>query len=365
MKLIACSSLVLMPCMVWAQGTLADYHRGEGLRGQSQGLVVNVPGTPNWIGDTEHFWYTRTVKGGTEFEMVYAETGAKKLAFDHQRLAAAISSVTGHQYAALALPFAPPAAGRGGGGGGGRGAAGPAMTAPLTFTNGESAIEFGTAGSMYRCSLTDYTCTKAGAIPQPVGGRGARGEAPWDESPETPAEEGGDPVDGMEYQPPPPQDGAGPGGFGRGQTGCATASGKSSSKTSTSSCGRRALPGSYPVELRRLGREYYTLRSVAWSPDSKKLVAYHTRPGYDHQVHYIESSPADQVQPKHDLDPTASRATRWISPIPLCSTWRLRRKSRSTTRCSRMLTTSRRRCGGRIAAPSPSNTTSAGTRLTA
>src|SRR5262249_25083193 len=44
---------------------------------------------------------------------------------------------------------------------------------------------------------------------------------------------------------------------------------------------------------------YDTLRSVAWSPDSKKLAAYHTRPGYDRQVHYIESSPDDQVQPKH------------------------------------------------------------------
>jgi dipeptidyl aminopeptidase/acylaminoacyl peptidase len=44
---------------------------------------------------------------------------------------------------------------------------------------------------------------------------------------------------------------------------------------------------------------YYTLRSLAWSPDSKKLAAYHTRPGYDRQVHYIQSSPADQIQPKH------------------------------------------------------------------
>ena len=44
---------------------------------------------------------------------------------------------------------------------------------------------------------------------------------------------------------------------------------------------------------------YYSFRSIAWSPDSTKLVAYHTRPGYDRQVHYIESSPADQIQPKH------------------------------------------------------------------
>ncbi len=48
---------------------------------------------------------------------------------------------------------------------------------------------------------------------------------------------------------------------------------------------------------------YYTFRSIAWSPDSKKLVAYHTRPGYDRQVHYIESSPTDQLQPKHSSIP--------------------------------------------------------------
>ncbi len=172
MRLIACSSLVLLPFMMWAQGTLADYQRGEGLRGRSQGLVVNVPGAPNWIGDTEHFWYALAVKGGTEFEMVYAESGTKKLAFDHQKLAGAISSATGRQYTALALPFAPPAGGRGGGGG--RGAAGPVMTAPLSFISGESAIEFGAGGSMYKCSLTDYTCTKAGAIPQLPSGRPRR-----------------------------------------------------------------------------------------------------------------------------------------------------------------------------------------------
>ena len=44
---------------------------------------------------------------------------------------------------------------------------------------------------------------------------------------------------------------------------------------------------------------YYTLQSIAWSPDSKKIAAYRVRPGYKREVHYIESSPADQLQPKH------------------------------------------------------------------
>ena len=85
---------------------------------------------------------------------------------------------------------------------------------------------------------------------------------------------------------------------------------------------------------------YYTFRSIAWSPDSKKLVAYHTRPGYDRQVHYIESSPADQIQPKHTLDllPQAGRRAghRLSRPVRRGDAGR---RPRSTRRCSRMPTT--------------------------
>jgi hypothetical protein len=42
----------------------------------------------------------------------------------------------------------------------------------------------------------------------------------------------------------------------------------------------------------------YELSSIAWSPDSKKIAAYRVKPGYRRQVHYIESSPEDQLQPK-------------------------------------------------------------------
>src|SRR5690349_22011032 len=44
---------------------------------------------------------------------------------------------------------------------------------------------------------------------------------------------------------------------------------------------------------------YYTFQSITWSPDSKHLVAYRVHPGYKREVHYVESSPADQIQPKH------------------------------------------------------------------
>ncbi len=324
--------LSLSPALL-AQGTLADYQRAQGLQAKARNLVVNTPGTITWIGDSDKFWYPRSVKGGTEFVLGDAHAGSKQLAFDHDKLAVAISRATEHTYNGLALPFAPAAGGRGNGAGRGGGAAG--STAPLTFLDGEKSISFGTAGSLYKCTLKAYECTKEGPIPPTAGGRGGRAgtpEADQDAEP-NPEGPGGDPVDGLEYQPPAPQDGN-EGIFGRGQRSCAP-------RTTTASQGRGGRGGrlgvgaqfpapepadvcgsfdgkweafirNFNVFVKPVGDHpavplsfdgsegnYYTLRTVAWSPDSKKLAAYHTRPGYDREVHYVESSPADQLQPKH------------------------------------------------------------------
>jgi dienelactone hydrolase len=316
------------------QGTLADYRRAQGLETKARNLVVNTPGAVTWIGDSDHFWYPRTVKGGTEFVLGDAGAASKRLAFDHEKLAAAISSATGRQYTSLALPFAPVTNGRGT-----RAAASAApATAPLVFLDGEKAIRFGTGGSLYRCTLADtpgnYECRKEGPIPQSIGG--ARGTAgPDDDSALNPEGPGGDPVDGLEYQPPAPQDGD-EGVFGRPQRSCATRPtppAQTSGRGGLLAMGAR-FPGQLPPEpvevcasfdgkweafiqnfnvfLKPAGDQpafplsydgsegnYYTLRTLAWSPDSNKLAAYHTRPGYDREIPFIESSPRDQLQPKH------------------------------------------------------------------
>src|SRR5262249_56157580 len=44
----------------------------------------------------------------------------------------------------------------------------------------------------------------------------------------------------------------------------------------------------------------YTINSLRWSPDSKKIAVFRRRPGYERLVHYVESSPTDQLQPKHN-----------------------------------------------------------------
>jgi dienelactone hydrolase len=333
----------LLAGLAHAQGTLADYQRGQQLQAKANGLVVNSPGAANWIGDSDHFWYTRSVKGGSEFVLVDAQAGTKKPAFDHDKLAAAISAASGGHYTALTLPFAPVTGGRGGGGGG-RGF-GP-LPGALTFVDNERAIQFGASGFLWKCTLADYSCAKGEAIPAAAGGRGGRGGAPQDDSVarsdsllSAPEMVGGDPVDGLEYEPPPQQGAPAAGGFGRGQSGCgpraqapaqgqgrggrggrgngtpaANAQTNPEAQVCTSFDGKwDALIENYNVFLRPAGTSepatalsfdgsegnYYTLRSLAWSPDSTRIAAYHTRPGYDRQVHYIESSPADQIQPKH------------------------------------------------------------------
>ena len=322
-----------------AQGTLADYQRAHDLQARARDLVVNTPGPPHWIGDSHHFWYAHSVKGGAEYVLVNADAGEKKLAFDHARLADAVSKVTGHHYTAQSLPFSP---GLGGRFGGGR----PAITlvsrtAPLTFVNDEKAIQFGVDGSLYQCDLQAYTCAKTGPISEPGNGRGSADDDLAAPEPEDIGPEGANenPVDGLAYQPPAPQDGN-TGQFDRRPHACAPSpehpprdQDRSSTRTRELGVGSQfpdqlppqphqvcasfdgkweAFIQNYNVFLKPAGKEkefplsfdgsednYYSLRSLAWSPDSKKLAAYHTRPGYDRQIMYIESSPAGQLQPTH------------------------------------------------------------------
>ena len=289
------------------QGTLADYERARGLQAKARNLVINTPGPVTWIGDSDHFWYPRSVKGGTEFILGDAAAGSKKPAFDHEKLAAAVSTATGHKYTALTLPFASlPGTQQGNQQGTqqGRRAVTAPSTAPLTFLDGGKSIQFGIGGSMYVCALSDYTCTKKGAIPTPAAGPPAASE----EGP------GGDPVDGLAYEPPAPQDGD-EGRYGRGSRSCAAQASRRTAPVCASFDGKwEAYVQNFNLYVKPIGNNNetgfplsfdgsegndYKFRTIAWSPDSRKLAAYHTRPGYDREVSYIESSPSDQLQPKH------------------------------------------------------------------
>ena len=237
--------LVLLPVIANAQGTPADYERAANLRKQFEGLALNLPGRTNWIEKTNRFWYRKSVKGGNEFVLVDAETLTQNPAFDHEKLAVSLSAATGEKYKALDLPFM-----------------------VFTFVDNERAIEFIVGDNRWKCDLTNYNCTKLG----PADRRGF-GQLPQ--------------LRGPEVRPP------------------------DQPKASPDSMWE-AFVKNYNVYLRTKDKKeefaisfdgsednYYTLASITWSPNSKKLAAYRVRPGYHRKIQYVGSSPADQLQPKY------------------------------------------------------------------
>jgi dipeptidyl aminopeptidase/acylaminoacyl peptidase len=259
---IAISSgyLLLFPLLINGQGTLADYERAQGLRTRFQGLAIHVPGRARWIERTSRFWYTRSVKGGSEFIMVDAPSLVKKPAFDHEKLAASLSAAAEEKYNALELPFTNLT---------GRTCITDSNSpCSLTFIDNDRAIQFTAGDSNWRCDLTSYSCTKLG----PAERRGTGG-LPQLRGPQT------RPPD----QPRPSPDKA-----------------------------WEAFVKNYNVYVRSSDKKqefalsfdgsegnFYSHASLAWSPDSQKLAAYRVRPGYHRKIQYVESSPADQLQPRY------------------------------------------------------------------
>jgi dipeptidyl aminopeptidase/acylaminoacyl peptidase len=246
------SAMMIATGLVQAQVKQADYERAAGLAVKYRELLVDVPENPVWVAGEDTLVYNRNSNGGHEFLQVDAGTGQKSSAFDHARLAEALSKAAGREFKANDLPLM-----------------------RFQFTEKKAAIEFLLEQVRWRCELDTYHCAPAAGGP---GGRGTRGGGA-----------AGD--DGMPW-------GA-----------------NSLTNQRPSPDGKwDALVENYNIVLRAKGAKstektvlstdgsednYYNINSIAWSPDSTHLVAYRVRPGYKRLVHYVESSPATQLQPMY------------------------------------------------------------------
>ena len=102
---LAALVFTVVPAALTAQTTVADYDRAVGLRDrfEADGLVMNLAGEPTWL-PSGKLWYRTSVVGGHTFVLVDPAVPAKRPAFDHARIAAAISSA-GRTHSATRLPF--------------------------------------------------------------------------------------------------------------------------------------------------------------------------------------------------------------------------------------------------------------------
>jgi dienelactone hydrolase len=244
-------ALAAAPRLLQGQLTPADYERALNLQEKYRGLVLHLPDEVHWIEGSERFMYRRSVAGGHEFLMVDAEKQTQQPAFDQARLAAALSKAMDEPVKPEALPIE-----------------------RFRLDDGGTVIEFARGrGERWRCNLTAYTCEK---LPHP---EEAEDDGGYDSTP--PAVNG----DAHAVKSP---DG----------NWLAFVENYNVAVRPAHAKGEDAAKQT--VTLSEDGSEgnYYAVETLAWAPDSKHLAAYRIRPGYKREIHYVESSPADQLQPK-------------------------------------------------------------------
>jgi dipeptidyl aminopeptidase/acylaminoacyl peptidase len=137
-------ALLLVPNL-HAQDMRSAYERAaQHLPAQASKLMRNVTIEPVWLPTEDKFTYRRQLANDEkEFLLVDATTGATAPAFDHARLAAALSAAAQKTYEPRKLPF----------------------NRVALINNG---AEFTADGKTWRCPLTDYTCARDNKDPEEV-----------------------------------------------------------------------------------------------------------------------------------------------------------------------------------------------------
>lgn len=243
MKHIASIGIALLTGgMALAQGTVEDYNRAYELREKYNSKHVfysNV--NPQWIDGTNLFWYVRNTPEGNEYVKVDAGKQKRTALFDQQKLSAALESSTGKDVDPMQLPIQ-----------------------RCHVTPEADTLRFVYEDKRWCFDIRRNRLTDEGQLPAP--GR----QRHWMEVDD---EKGGAPVtspDGKYVA------------FIKNDNICVreVATGK---ETQLSQDG---TPGNYYSSY------------IQWSPDSKLVAAFRIRPAQKRYVYYVESSPADQLQPK-------------------------------------------------------------------
>ena len=240
------ASSAILSTTATGQGTPADYLRADSLAARVRGKIVNAVNQTNWIGRTSYVWYRKTTSTGTAYLVVNADNAEKQPAFDQVRLASALASYLKRPIVADSLPLN-----------------------TLTFTDDRASITFTPDSVRVRCTLADYRCAAAPA----AGGRGGQ-------------DFGGGLYGALPNDNVPPR---------------ISPDSQWEASVRNFNVAVRHVGAKDYVTLSTDGTEadFYAVRSIVWSPDSKRMAAYRVKPGYRREVHYVESSPDDQLQPKH------------------------------------------------------------------
>ncbi|HEV7378250.1 MAG TPA: DPP IV N-terminal domain-containing protein [Dyadobacter sp.] len=225
-----------------AQGKKEDYQRAEVVKQTMDNKVYNAPSTFQWIENEHKFWYANPTSGGKKFVIVDATTKTKASAFDHEKLAKALAEASKSNVKPDSLPFT-----------------------AIRFTDKGKVVEFEYLDENWKCDLASYKVEKTAKRPDFRRGRY------W-----------------------------GDGGGEDNRTPVTSPDGKSIAFVKNYNVYVQKADKSEPefaLSFDGSEGEHYSA-ALAWSPDSKKLATFKIRPNKPHLIYFIESTPADQFQPK-------------------------------------------------------------------
>jgi dipeptidyl aminopeptidase/acylaminoacyl peptidase len=225
------------------------------------GKVYKTRITPHWFHDNARFWYRNDLpEGRKEFILVDAEHGIRKPAFDHQKLAQALSK-------AANLPMT-------------RGAEATLLADKvpfdsIEFTEDDKAIRFEVGGSTWKCDLTSYECARVvGQDSNPDKRRQERSPDP--QTPQQQSERRGQGANATRLS---------------ANASPRSPDGKWTALIKDHNVFLRSTEDSQERALSQDGKPGLAYGLLRWSPDSKTLVAWRIEPAEIGDVYLVESSP--------------------------------------------------------------------------
>jgi len=217
--------------------------------GLGDGLVYKSRITPHWFHQNSRVWYKNDLRrGAKEFILVDAESGSRKPAFDHEKLAAALSKAAGGEvYKPDRLPFD-----------------------SIEFDSDLTSIRFEAGTNSWTCRLDSYEVSKW--KPDHASGKAA---ATDDAQPAARGRRDGEGDD-----------------LGRsGMSGVRSPNGQWEAAVKDHNVIIRRHGKSEETRLSNDGRDGLSYGRLSWAPDSNTLVAFRIEPGDEKEVYLIQSSP--------------------------------------------------------------------------
>ena len=235
-------AMLLNGGMAIAQGTVDDYNRAYSLRDKfSANKVFYSNVNPEWIEGTHQFWYVRNTPEGRIYVAVNADKKGRKELFDHKQLASTLGKASGKEVKPEAINLE-----------------------RLRVNKTLDTLRFNFNNQKWMYAVRKNQLTDEGALPSPSK---PRHWMEWDDEKSAGAVTSPD--------------------------GKYTAFIKNDNiyvkEVATGKEKQLSLDGTLS--------NYYS-SYIRWSPDSKKVVSCRIRPVEKRFVYYVESSPADQLQPK-------------------------------------------------------------------